>query len=229
MGRLRSTLRGYALEFPGPAEVLRKLDYEMQYFEQDEAMATVSYAVLYPDSGQLAISSAGHFPPVIAAPGQRGSLARIAVDPPIGVTDDRARQATTLTLAPGSVLCLFTDGLVERRDEPIDDGIARLCRAVTPSPPENVCTLVMHALIGRDHPRDDTALLALRWWARGSCGGSGRPGQGFLQTGEAVDHGVAAGQGEHPGDVAVGPDDQSQFPSLRRYAPTCPQNGVKPC
>jgi phosphoserine phosphatase RsbU/P len=163
MGRIRSALRAYALEFPGPADVLRKLDRKMQYFEEGDVMATVSYAVLDTDSGQLAISSAGHLPPVIAAPGQRGAVAEIAVDPPIGVVDAARRRVTTLALAPGAVLCLFTDGLVERRDEPIDDGITRLCQAVTPGPPEGVCVSVMRALVGRQYPGDDIALLVLRW------------------------------------------------------------------
>jgi len=162
MGRIRSALRAYALEFGGPADVLGKLDRKMQYFEGD-VMATVSYAVLDPDSGQLRVSSAGHLPPVIAAPGRRGAVAQIAVDPPIGVADAPRRQVTTLALAPGAVLCLFTDGLVERRDEPIDTGITRLCQAVTPGPPEDVCVSVMHALIGRQYPGDDVALLVLRW------------------------------------------------------------------
>jgi phosphoserine phosphatase RsbU/P len=163
MGRIRSALRAYALEFPGPADVLGKLDRKMQYFEENDVMATVSYAVLDPDSGQLRVSSAGHLPPVIAAPGQRGAVAQIAVDPPIGVADAPRRQVTTLALAPGAVLCLFTDGLVERRDEPIDDGITRLCQAVTPGPPEDVCASLMHALIGSQYPGDDVALLVLRW------------------------------------------------------------------
>jgi phosphoserine phosphatase RsbU/P len=163
MGRIRSALRAYVLEFPDPADVLGKLDRKMQYFEEGDVMATVLYAVLDPDSGQLRISSAGHIPPVIAAPGQRGALAQIAVDPPIGVTDALVRQVTTLALAPGAVLCLFTDGLVERRDEPIDDGITLLCETVTPGPPEGVCVSVMQALVGRQYPGDDIALLVLRW------------------------------------------------------------------
>jgi phosphoserine phosphatase RsbU/P len=163
MGRIRSALRAYALEFPDPADVLGKLDRKMQYFEEGDVMATVYYAVLDPDSGQVRISSAGHFPPVIAAPGQRGALAQIAVDPPIGVTDAPVRQVTTLALEPGAVLCLFTDGLVERRDEPIDDGITLLCETVTPGPPEGVCVLVMQALVGSQYPGDDIALLVLRW------------------------------------------------------------------
>jgi phosphoserine phosphatase RsbU/P len=162
MGRMRSALRSYALEYPDPAEVLRMLDRKMQYFE-GEVMATVSYAVLDPASGQLRISSAGHFPPVIAVPGQRGALAEIAVDAPIGVADAPRRQVTTLTLVSGSVLCFFTDGLVERRDEPLDDGMARLCAAVAPGPPENVCISVMGAMVGSQRPGDDIALLTLRW------------------------------------------------------------------
>jgi phosphoserine phosphatase RsbU/P len=163
MGRMRSALRAYALEFPGPTDVLGKLDHKMQYFEQGDVMATVSYAVLNPDSGQLRISSAGHLPPVIAAPGQHGAVAQISVDPPIGVADAPVRQITTLALVPGAVLCLFTDGLVERRDEPIDDGITRLCEAVRPGPPEDVCVSVMQALVGREYPGDDIALVVLRW------------------------------------------------------------------
>jgi hypothetical protein len=53
--------------------------------------------------------------------------------------------------------------LLERRDEPVDIGITRLCQAVTPGPPEDVCVSMMHALIGSQYPGDDVALLVLRW------------------------------------------------------------------
>jgi serine phosphatase RsbU (regulator of sigma subunit) len=162
MGRMRSALRAYALEFPDPADVVRKLDQKMQYFE-GEVMATVSYARLDPASGRLRISSAGHFPPVIAAPGRRGALAEIAVDAPIGITDAFRRQVTTLALVPGAVLCFFTDGLVERRNKPLDDYITRLCETVSPAPPESVCASVMGALVGSEHSGDDIGLLILRW------------------------------------------------------------------
>ena len=126
-------------------------------------MVTVSYAVLDPDSGQLRISSAGHLPPVIAAPAQRGAVAEIAVDSPIGVTDSWSRQVTTLALVPGALLCLLTDGMVERRNEPIDDGITRLRETVLPGPPDSVCVSIMQALVGRQYPGDDIAVLVLRW------------------------------------------------------------------
>jgi phosphoserine phosphatase RsbU/P len=162
MGRMRSALRSYALEFSSPADVLAKLDYKMQYFE-DEVMATVSYAILDAASGTLRVSSAGHYPPVIAPVGERGIMPEITVDPPIGVADAVTRRVTTLTLAPGAVLCFYTDGLVERRDRPVDAGLDRLCAAVSADSPEMVCVRVMGALVGREHPGDDIALLALRW------------------------------------------------------------------
>jgi phosphoserine phosphatase RsbU/P len=57
---------------------------------------------------------------------------------------------------------LYTDGLVERRDELIDDGIARLLGTLTADPPDTACTRVMHAMIGDGPASDDVALLMLR-------------------------------------------------------------------
>jgi serine phosphatase RsbU (regulator of sigma subunit) len=162
MGRMRSSLRAYALESADPGEVLYKLDRKMQYFEGD-VMATVCYGMLDPREGQLRITCAGHFPPVVAVPGRPAGLAAIAVGPPIGVSDPSARQVTALPLKSGTVLCLFTDGLVERRGQSLDDRLDMLCAAVAPVPPESVCTAVMGKLVGSDHSRDDTALLVLRW------------------------------------------------------------------
>jgi serine phosphatase RsbU (regulator of sigma subunit) len=119
--------------------------------------------VAEPATGLLHIASAGHFPPVIAAPGGTPVLADIAVGVPIGVADDPPRLTTTLRLAAGTVLCQFTDGLVERRGVLIDDRLAFLCRTVTPAAPESVCISVMRALVGREPIGDDVALLVLRW------------------------------------------------------------------
>jgi sigma-B regulation protein RsbU (phosphoserine phosphatase) len=163
MGRMRSALRAYALETRDPAEVLSRLDRKMQHFEPD-AMATIAYAVLTPASGELAIASAGHFPPVVAVPGRPSSLGEMAVGVPIGVADDPVRRTTAMGLTPGTVLCLFTDGLIERRHTSIDDRLTLLSRTVAPDPPESVCISVMRALVGREPVTDDIALLALRWF-----------------------------------------------------------------
>ena len=88
MGRMRSALRAYALETPDPAEVLRRLDRKMQHFEPD-ALATVLYAVFDPALDQVRVCMAGHFPPVIALPGQPAELASIKSGLMIGVAPDR--------------------------------------------------------------------------------------------------------------------------------------------
>ncbi len=161
MGRMRSALRAYALETRDPAEVLTRLDRKMQHFEAD-AMATVLYAVIDPGFERMAISLAGHFPPIIASPGQPAELASVAVGMMIGIADPAPRPVTTLPIPPGALLCFYTDGLIERRGEVIDDGLARLCRAVTAQSAETACAAVMQDLVGSGTARDDIALLVVR-------------------------------------------------------------------
>jgi phosphoserine phosphatase RsbU/P len=161
MGRMRSALRAYALEARDPAEVLDRLDRKMQHFEPD-ALATVMYAVFDAALDRVHIASAGHLPPVIASPEQAGILAEIAGGLMIGVDAAVRRQATTIKVAPGTVLCFYTDGLVERREFPIDEGLARLCQAVAAEPPDVACASVMGALVGAHSALDDIALLMLR-------------------------------------------------------------------
>ena len=161
MGRMRSALRAYALETPDPAEVLGRLDRKLGHFEPG-ALATVACAVFDPGLDRAQISSAGHLPPVLAVPGKPAEAADIAGGLMIGIDPRAPRQATTVTTPPGTILCFYTDGLIERPGEPIDDGLARLCRAVTTGPPETTCSAVMLALVGQEPPRDDIALLILQ-------------------------------------------------------------------
>lgn len=163
MGRMRSALRSYALESDDPAKVLHKLDRKMQHFEPG-AMATVLYAICDPDLGRVRVSSAGHLPPVLALPGSPA----VSLEPQIpsglviGADTTVKRRTSTVEIPPGALLCVYTDGLVERRHDSIDDGIGRLCDAVRADHPEVVCAAVMAALVGREPMQDDVALLALR-------------------------------------------------------------------
>jgi serine phosphatase RsbU (regulator of sigma subunit) len=161
MGRMRSALRAYALETSDPAEVLDRLDRKMQYFEPG-ALATVLYAVIDPALDRMHVGLAGHFAPVVARPQRSAELADVPPGPLIGLAPGERRQAGTVTIPPGSLLCFFTDGLIERRDEPIDDGLARLCQAVTARPAEAAIAAVMGALVGNEPARDDIAVLMLR-------------------------------------------------------------------
>jgi putative methionine-R-sulfoxide reductase with GAF domain len=161
MGRMRSALRAYALDGHDPGDVLDRLDRKMQHFEPG-ALATVLYAVAEPSMDRLHIATAGHPPPVVAVPGQDARLADITFGLMIGVDAGARRQVTTVTMAPGTLLCLYTDGLIERPGEPIDDGLALLCRAVIAGPPDAACAAVMGALIGNEPARDDVAVLTFR-------------------------------------------------------------------
>ncbi len=133
----------------------------MQHFEPD-AMATVLYAVIEPGLDRMHIRLAGHFPPVIAYPGQPAELASVVTGAIFGITDQVRRPVTTVQIPPGALLCFYTDGLIERPGELIDDGLARLCQAVTAQSPEAACAAVMHALVGSGPARDDIALLMVR-------------------------------------------------------------------
>jgi phosphoserine phosphatase RsbU/P len=161
MGRMRSALRAYALQTTDPGEVLDRLDSKMAHFEPG-AMATVLYAVFDPGLDRVRIALAGHLPPVLASPGQPGIIADIAGGLMIGVDPGKRRRVSTLQVAPGELLCFYTDGLVERRTHPLDEGITRLCLAVVAGPPERVCASVMGTLIGAEQTRDDVALLMVR-------------------------------------------------------------------
>jgi putative methionine-R-sulfoxide reductase with GAF domain len=160
MGRVRSALRAYALESSDPAEILRRLEAKLCYFEPD-AMVTLLCAVFSRSGDQVRMASAGHLPPILARPGQAAVPAEIASDLLIGVAEVKARHVTTVDFPAGATLCLYTDGLVERRGQPIDDGIRKLCAAVPTGDPEVACSCVMGAM--SDGMRtDDVALLIIR-------------------------------------------------------------------
>ena len=181
MGRMRSALRAYALQADDPATALALLDRKIQYFEPD-AMATILFGVYRPESGELTVACAGHLPPVLAVPGQRPRIVDLDVSPPIGVAAEPPRQCTVIGIPPGALLCLYTDGLVERRDQPLDKGIGQLADALSQvtagtdeahgSLPtaEAACAAAMRALIGSAPARDDVALLMLHRAASGVAG-----------------------------------------------------------
>ncbi|MFE0590326.1 PP2C family protein-serine/threonine phosphatase [Micromonospora echinospora] len=161
MGRVRSALRAYALVCDDPAEALTLLDRKVVHFEAGN-LTTALYAMISPDGATLHVSLAGHPRPVLAVPDQPNAVLPVHIDPPLGIGRPQPRRhTTTLEFAPGAVLVSYTDGLVERRGELYDAGVARLMAAVPLAPVETVCTTVM-ATLDAEHPADDIALLAVR-------------------------------------------------------------------
>lgn len=160
MGQLRATARAHASIDVGPAAVLARLDAALARLEQDQ-ITTALFGVLDPLSRSLTVASAGHLPPLVSA--ARGSAYYLDVvpGPPLGVGDASYPELHTV-LPESSTLLLFTDGLVEDRQLPVDVGMETLRTAVAHADgPERLCELALAAL-GRDIGHDDdTALLAV--------------------------------------------------------------------
>lgn len=161
MGRVRSALRSYTLLGVGPDEVLSLTDRKVLHFEVD-SMVTLVCATSSPPYDEFTVSVAGHPPPIVAGPGAPARVAEVPVDAPLGFSAESPRRVTTLELPPGGLMVLYTDGLVERRGEVIDEGIERLCSVVEVAPAQEICNRVLLSLIGDDQPTDDVAVVAIR-------------------------------------------------------------------
>lgn len=168
MGRLKSALRAYALEHDDPAAVLSMLDRKISHFEQG-ALATVIFGVSAPPYREFLFSSAGHWPPIRATSGAGSSTVEIPTGLLLGVDPTVPRTSTSVSLPVGSVLCLFTDGLVERRTESSaasshsETGLERLQAVLDPAlDAETNCRRIVAELIAQDVIEDDVALLVLR-------------------------------------------------------------------
>lgn len=161
MGRLRSAMRAYALLGMSPEDVLRGANRKLLYFEPG-AMATVICGVLVPPFDEIRMCSAGHPPPVMVHPGNEPQILDPVPTPPLGVVAELEPQSSRWRLTAGSMLVLYTDGLVERRGEAVTDGIERLRTAVYDDTPDRLCRRIMDSMIGSYVPADDVALLALR-------------------------------------------------------------------
>ncbi|MDC0773123.1 ATP-binding SpoIIE family protein phosphatase [Streptomyces sp. HD] len=166
MGQLRTAVRAYArLDLP-PHEVLQLLDGLAMEIDANQ-IATCVYAIHDPNEGRLVYASAGHLP--ILVRDENGTVQRAdePTGPPLG-TGGWMHASGSIGLSPGSTAVLYTDGLVERRDEDLDEGIASLERALAGATgtPQVICDrLVRTAGVTADHD-DDVAVLVLQHPAR---------------------------------------------------------------
>jgi serine phosphatase RsbU (regulator of sigma subunit) len=170
MGQVRGLLRGISYSSSGtPAEVLAGLDRAVEGLALD-TMATALVARLEPagcEGGATLMrwASAGHPPPVVVTPdGEARLLEDAPADLLLGVSPESARQDRLTPLPAGSTVLLYTDGLVERRDRDIDDGLRELVAVVgecAALPLPELADRVLERLFLPD-AEDDVALLAVR-------------------------------------------------------------------
>ncbi|MFJ8652617.1 SpoIIE family protein phosphatase [Streptomyces rochei] len=158
MGQLRTATRALArLDLP-PGAVLSGLDSLAE--DLDSSFATCTYLTCRPAAGTCEIATAGHLPPVVIRPDGTTGLIDPAPGPPLGI-GGTTFTTHRFTLAPGSRVLLYTDGLVETRTDPIDDRLRLLLDLLTRHSHrelEDTCDLLLEEL---RHPgsRDDVALL----------------------------------------------------------------------
>src|SRR5919201_3162563 len=162
MGQLRSVARAYAVEGHPPPEVVARLNLYHHALRADD-MTTLVYAVVEPDLGRLRVVNAGHPPPALVVPGSQPRLLDGAC-PALGIAEIRQPPEIVVDFPPGATLALYTDGLVERRDEGIDAGIRRLLAAVgdAPGDVQAVCNDVVEACLGPQRVDDDVTALFVR-------------------------------------------------------------------
>ncbi|MGW3625980.1 ATP-binding SpoIIE family protein phosphatase [Streptomyces sp. NPDC000880] len=164
MGQLRSAVRAYAAEGHDPSTVLQRTNRLLVELDTD-LFATCCCVWLDPSTGVAEIVTAGHHAPLIRSPDGRYEAQDLDTGIPMGIDADAYYQATKLTLAPGTLLALYTDGLVGSDDQHASTAQAALEAALADSGDE--LETLGDRLIGSasQHPAraDDTALLLLRY------------------------------------------------------------------
>jgi hypothetical protein len=165
MGRLRTAVHTLANLELSPGETLQQLDVLMRTLgEREPHFATCAFAVYDTVTGTCEIASAGHLPPLLARPGQPAEVLDLPVAPPLGVGGGPV-ESRSFAIEDGSLLVLYTDGLVENRTQDIDDGMRRLCEVFDADAPgltlEDLCKNALSGVYTEQH-RDDIALLVAR-------------------------------------------------------------------
>lgn len=162
MGQLRTAVRAYArLDLP-PHQVMGLLDGLAMEIDSNQ-IATCTYAVWDPSTHTLTYASAGHLPLLLRSPDGTVLRGEEQNGPPLG-TGGGTHVSHTLRLLPGTTGVLYTDGLVERRDEDIDHGLDLLARTLAGAggAPEIVCARLLRAMgVSADHD-DDVAVLTFQ-------------------------------------------------------------------
>lgn len=164
MGQLRTAARALLLRGAGPAQLLTELDPVAARIP-GALCTTVCAAVLDPVRGLVRYSNAGHMPPILADVDKTGRMLEGGRSVPLATFEISRRPEATTPLPPGSTLVLFTDGLVERRGEDIDEGFAKIATILADTAeklPRQVADSVLSALRPEGGYDDDIAMVVYR-------------------------------------------------------------------
>ena len=162
MASLRFAIRADAAQGDPPSQILTRL-CSLLDIGREGHFATVLCGRVDEDRQNMALSSAGHLPPLLVSNGQ-GTFVDLVVGPPIGTRPDATYRSTAIRVPDRCTLLAYTDGLVERRGEILDTGLEDLRRSVVRSdrPLDRVLSDVVDDLTSKGSD-DDVAILGLRW------------------------------------------------------------------
>lgn len=164
MGQLRSAARAYASMAMAPGALLEALERYVQRHDVGR-LATLAYADVDVDTRRVRYACAGHPPPAVVVPGGRAELLWEGRSLPLDANRaSDSRPEATFQLPAGSVLLLYSDGLIERRDRPLQEGLDALVAALEASARSGASQLgerVADTLAGTSGGGDDVCLLAL--------------------------------------------------------------------
>ncbi len=164
MGQIRTAVRAYTTVGQAPAEVMRSTN-RLLIDLGSELFASCLYLRLDPARGTAVMARAGHPPPLLRRPDGRVRVLDLAGGPLLGIDADAVYPTTEVDLAPGSVLALYTDGLIESPGVDIEDALAELGQRLAAAgdlPLEEIADeLVRHSAAAQERI-DDVALLLLR-------------------------------------------------------------------
>jgi serine phosphatase RsbU (regulator of sigma subunit) len=162
MASLRHAALAYAAQDPSPASVLAELSDFVNSGAHDY-FATMLCALIDVRAHRLTVASAGHIPPLLID-GAGGQFVEFDANVPIGVARKSPYLQKTVSVGPDTTMIAFTDGLVERRREVLDVGLARLREAATTAALalEDLLSELAQGLASEDH-HDDTAIVGIRW------------------------------------------------------------------
>lgn len=163
MAKLRSAVRALALVCESPAQLLTELD-RFAAGTDGALLTTVAYAVIDSAAGVVQHACAGHPPPLLRAPDGSVAFLEGGRGAPLAAFP-LPREDAVVELAPGSTLLLYSDGLVERRGEPLDVGFERLASVVETASDRSIESLadtVLGELVPTAGLADDVALLCVR-------------------------------------------------------------------
>ena len=162
MASLRFAARAYLAQGDPPESVIAKLS-ELLHFDDRHQFATVLIGDMDVEAHRVTIASAGHFAPLLLGE-ETADFLEVPIGPPVGIARARRPGPLTVTVPPRATLLAFTDGLVERRGEHLDDSLERLRKVALES--EGSVEELLDQLVATLVPsggEDDVVILGVRW------------------------------------------------------------------